>query len=62
MTLTDLMILHGIERIVLVPASDLLPRAAFHAWPFGEHLDCGVGATAEAAIHDAVARKLARAA
>lgn len=64
MTTEDLMRLHGIERVVFVPKSELLPRDTFHAWPsdtwLAEH--CGTGATIEAAIHDAVARRQQRAA
>jgi hypothetical protein len=53
-SVSDLMRAHGIERIVFVPASDLLPQDAFHAWPFGEHWEPGCGATIEEAIANAV--------
>lgn len=53
MNLADLMRANGIERIVYVPATDLLPRDMFHAWRFDNHLECGRGPTPEAAIEDA---------
>lgn len=53
MNTTELMKANGIERIVYVPASDLLPRAEFHAWRFDNPVNCGVGATVEEAIADA---------
>lgn len=62
MTVEQLIRENGIERIVYVPASDLLPRAEYHAWEFGEYHQPGVGATVEAAIRDAANRRMARAA
>lgn len=58
MHITQAMKRHGIERIVFVPASDLVPHDAFHAWTFDGYLaeHCGRGATVEEAIQDAVAR------
>lgn len=53
MTITNLMKLHGIERIVYVPASELLSRPEVHAWRFDNPVMCGVGATVEEAIEDA---------
>ncbi len=50
MTFAQLMAENDIERIVYVPASDLLPRAEFHAWQFGNHWQCGIGSTPEEAI------------
>lgn len=62
MSVTALMLKHGIRQIVLVPKSELLSRNEFHAWPFDQYRECGVGRTAEEAIGDAVGRGLARAA
>ncbi|MFA9205033.1 MAG: hypothetical protein ACEQSH_01115 [Bacteroidia bacterium] len=65
MTLAEMFEAHGIERVVYVPASDLLPRAVFHAWPFGVFMSdqgMGVGATPEEAILDSVSKRMAKAA
>jgi hypothetical protein len=62
MTIAQLMIKHHVERVAYVPASDLLPRYEFHAWLFGETMECGIGATPEEAIDDAVAKLTRKAA
>lgn len=65
MTLAEMFEAHGIERVVYVPASDLLPRAVFHAWPFDVFMSdqgMGVGATPEEAILDSVSKRMAKAA
>ena len=54
MNITAYMIAHGIERIVYVPASDLLPNPEFHAWLFDNTMECGIGVTAEEAAENAV--------
>ncbi len=58
-SVSELMRENGIERIVYVPASDLVPHDAFHAWPFdcgGLDHHCGRGETVEDAIADAARR------
>lgn len=60
MTVSELMRRHGIEKVVYVPASDLVPIGSFHAWPLDYSRPdemCGIGPTVEEAIFDVVARK-----
>ena len=57
--ISNLMRDHHIERIVFVPATELVPHDTFHAWPFDGWLTehCGIGSTVEQAIADAEDRR-----
>ena len=59
MTIAELMDRHDIERIVFVPSDSPYRASTFHAWPFNSWLTdhCGIGATIEEAIEDAVQRR-----
>jgi hypothetical protein len=59
MNVTELMKRHRINRVVFLPADDLVPRDRFHAWSLDsgglDHF-MGRGAIVEEAIHDCVRR------
>lgn len=64
MSMSEIMRDYAVERLVFLPASDLVPRDSFHAWPFDwtSTEQCGRGDTVEAAINDMVARNQRKAA